>query len=155
MGELTNLKESVGRRRRRGQANERHYHFVAAADCRGAVCIPFKKYWAAGVTVVSSVATLFFAARIAWLTSSGNSVTSALESRVRQWIAVDGLSALIFLLIALIATTAAIFSVGYMAHENLKPWKLRLYYANYNLFVFSMLAIPFSPSRRWFGLSSN
>ena len=29
-----------------------------------------------------------------------------------------------------------------MAHENLTPWKLRLYYANYNLFIFSMLAIP-------------
>ena len=28
--------------------------------------------------------------------------------------------------------------------QNLKPWKLRLYYANYNLFVFSMLAIPVS-----------
>ena len=59
-----------------------------------------------------------------------------------KWIAVDGLSALILLLIALVATTAAIFSIGYMAHENLQPWKLRLYYANYNLFVFSMLAIP-------------
>jgi hydrogenase-4 component F len=106
------------------------------------VCIPFKKSWAAGVTVVSSVAVLFFAARVAWLTSSGNSITSALKVGMLKWIAVDGLSALILLLIAFIATTAAIFSVGYMAHENLKPWKLRLYYANYNLFVFSMLAIP-------------
>ena len=62
--------------------------------------------------------------------------------RGSKWIAVDGLSALILLLIAFVATTAAIFSVGYMAHENLKPGKLRLYYINYNLFVFSMLAIP-------------
>ena len=29
-----------------------------------------------------------------------------------------------------------------MAHENLEPRKLLLYYANYNLFIFSMLAIP-------------
>ena len=54
----------------------------------------------------------------------------------------DGLSALILLLIALVGTTAAIYSVGYMAHGNLTPKKLRLYYANYNLFIFSMLAIP-------------
>ena len=32
------------------------------------VCIPFKKYWAAGVTVVSSVAVLVLVARVAWLT---------------------------------------------------------------------------------------
>jgi hydrogenase-4 component F len=106
------------------------------------VCIPFKKSWAAGVTVVSSVAVLLFAARVAWLTSSGASISSSLKVGMLKWIAVDGLSALILLLIAFVATTAAIFSVGYMAHENLKPWKLRLYYANYNLFVFSMLAIP-------------
>ena len=54
----------------------------------------------------------------------------------------DGLSALILLLIGLVGTTAAIYSVGYMAHGNLAPGKLRLYYANYNLFIFSMLAIP-------------
>jgi hydrogenase-4 component F len=106
------------------------------------VCIPFKKYWAAGVTVVSSVAVLVLVARVAWLTSAGGSITSALKIGMLKWIAVDGLSALILLLIAFVGTTAAIFSVGYMAHENLKPWKLRLYYANYNLFVFSMLAIP-------------
>ena len=38
--------------------------------------------------------------------------------------------------------TAAIYSVGYMAHSNLDGRKLRLYHANYNLFIFSMLAIP-------------
>src|ERR1039457_7223367 len=106
------------------------------------VCIPFKKYWAADVTVVSFVAVLVLVARVAWLTSAGGSITSALKIGMLKWIAVDGLSALILLLIAFVGTTAAIFSVGYMAHENLKPWRLRLYYANYNLFVFSMLAIP-------------
>jgi hydrogenase-4 component F len=106
------------------------------------VCLPFKKFWAPGVTVISALAVLALAARAAWLTSAGNSVTSNLKIGALKWIAVDGLSALILLLIAFVATTAAIFSVGYMAHQNLQPWKLRLYYANYNLFVFSMLAIP-------------
>jgi hydrogenase-4 component F len=106
------------------------------------VCIPVKSYWASGVTVVSSVATLILATRIALRVAAGNSVVSTLKFGLHQWIAVDGLSALILLLIAFVATTAAIYSVGYMAHENLKLSKLRLYYANYNLFVFSMLAIP-------------
>jgi hydrogenase-4 component F len=106
------------------------------------VCIPFKELWAAGVTVVSSVAVLILSARIALQVAAGNSFTGALKVGMLKWIAVDGLSALILLLIAFVATTAAIYSIGYMAHQNLKPWKLRLYYANYNLFVFSMLAIP-------------
>jgi hydrogenase-4 component F len=106
------------------------------------VCIPFKKYWASSVTVVSSLATLILSARIALQVAAGNSVTTDLSAGWLKWIAVDGLSALILLLIAFVATTAAIYSIGYMAHGNLRPWKLRLYYANYNLFVFSMLAIP-------------
>ena len=73
-----------------------------------------------------------------------------------NWIAVDGLSALILLLVALVGSTAAIFSVGYMAHETaLSRDGCVLYYANYNLFIFSMLAIPRSPSRHWFGLWSS
>ncbi|HUA68009.1 MAG TPA: proton-conducting transporter membrane subunit [Candidatus Saccharimonadales bacterium] len=106
------------------------------------VCLPLKRAWASGVTVVSSLATLILSARLAWLVSAGNSATTDLSDAWHKWIAVDGLSALILVLIAFVATTAAIFSVGYMAHGNLKPGKLRLYYINYNLFVFSMLAIP-------------
>ncbi len=108
----------------------------------GLVCIPLKKYWASGVTVVSSVAVLILAARIALQVAAGSSITAALDVGMLKWISVDGLSALILLLIAFVATTAAIYSVGYIAHQKLSPWKLRLYYANYNLFVFSMLAIP-------------
>ena len=106
------------------------------------VCLPIKGRWAPGVTVVSSLTIFVLAARVAWLVSGGNSVTVMLKAGMLKWIAVDGLSALILLLIALVGSTAAIFSVGYMAHEKLEPRKLVLYYANYNLFIFSMLAIP-------------
>jgi hydrogenase-4 component F len=105
------------------------------------VCLPFQRHWAAGVTVGSCLTILILAARAAWLVSTGNSVTAGVQGMLK-WIAVDGLSALILVLIALVGCTAAIFSVGYMAHQNLVPRKLRLYYANYNLFIFSMLAIP-------------
>jgi hydrogenase-4 component F len=106
------------------------------------VCIPFRKSWAPGVTVVSCLIVLILAAQMAWRVAAGGSVTDTLDPGWLKWIAVDGLSALILLLIALVGTTAAIYSVGYMAHQNLKPGKLRLYHANFNLFMFSMLAIP-------------
>ena len=108
----------------------------------GLVCLPGKGNWAAGVTVASCLSIFVLAARVAWLVSAGNSVTALLKVGMLKWIAVDGLSALILLLIALVGSTAAIFSVGYMTRENLEPRKLVLYYANYNLFIFSMLAIP-------------
>jgi hydrogenase-4 component F len=104
--------------------------------------IPFRRSLAPGATVVSCLIVLALASGMAWRIAAGDSVTGGLGPGWSKWIAVDGLSALILLLIALVATTAAIYSVGYMAHGNLKPGRLRLYHANYNLFVFSMLAIP-------------
>lgn len=106
------------------------------------VCIPLKRAWPMGVTVVASAALLILTAQLAWRIAAGEFITAAFQVGTLKWIAVDGLSALIVLLIALVATTAAIFSIGYMAHENVSPGKLRLYYANYNLFIFSMVAIP-------------
>ena len=98
--------------------------------------------WAAGATIVSCLAVLALAARMAWRIAGGGSVDEELDAAWRNWIAVDGLSALILLLVALVAAIAAIYSAGYMAQEPLPPGRLRVYYASYNLFVFSMLAIP-------------
>jgi hydrogenase-4 component F len=106
------------------------------------VAFPFRKPWAPGVTVLSCLTVLTLASRMAWQVAAGASVTEGLDPAWGNWVAVDGLSALILFLIALIATTAAIYSVGYVAHGNPTARKLRLYYANYNLFIFSMLAIP-------------
>ena len=60
-----------------------------------------------------------------------------------KWISVDGLSALILLLIAFVATTAAIYLRrlhGTSKSETVETAALLC--INYNLFVFSMLAIP-------------
>jgi hydrogenase-4 component F len=100
------------------------------------------KAWMPGVTLVACVSVLAGTLRMAWVAANGGSVTAGLGEAWLRWIAVDGLSALILLLIAFVATTAAVYSIGYMAHRDLTPGKLRLYHANYNLFVFSMLAIP-------------
>ena len=61
---------------------------------------------------------------------------------IPHFVEIDGFGALLALLIALVATTAALFSYGYIRHEDPNPRRVRLYYANFNLFVFSMLTIP-------------
>jgi hydrogenase-4 component F len=106
------------------------------------VCIPLGRRWVPAVTVISCLIDLILIARLAQLVVAGHAPRELLEPAWSKWIAVDGLSALILLLIAVVGTTAAIYSVGYMAHDNLTPKKLRLYHANYNLFILSMLAIP-------------
>jgi hydrogenase-4 component F len=113
--------------------------------------LPSKRSLAPGATVVSCLAVLALAARMAWRIAAGGSATGPLGPGWSRWVAVDGLSALILLLVALVGTTAAIYSVGYMAHGNPEPRKLRLYHANLNLFIFSMLAIPLSaePTLVW------
>jgi hydrogenase-4 component F len=104
--------------------------------------VPFRRSWAPGVTVASCLIVMALASRMAWRVAAGGSVAETLDPGWRNWIAVDGLSALILLLIALVGTTAAVYSVGYMARGNTAAGRLRLYYANFNLFIFSMLAIP-------------
>jgi hydrogenase-4 component F len=113
--------------------------------------VPSKRPWAPGATVVSSLVVLALAGRMAWRVAAGESVTGTLGPGWSKWVAVDGLSALILLLVALVGTTAAIYSVGYLGHGGPAPRKLRLYHVNYNLFIFSMLAIPLSaePTLVW------
>ena len=91
----------------------------------------------AGMTIVSSVLVLLLASKMAWRVAAGATFTA-----LSGWVSVDALGALIILLIALVGTTSAIYSWGYMARSYTEPGRLRLYYANYNLFIFSMLAIP-------------
>lgn len=90
------------------------------------------------VTIVAAACALALATSVALRTAAGARI--AAFSGV---LSAAPLSALIVLLIALVATTSGVYSWGYMAracaHE---PRRLPLYYANFNLFVFSMLAIP-------------
>ena len=100
--------------------------------------IPRLRRIASGVTVVSSVGILLLASYVALAVAHG-------ASRIgfRGVLAVDGLSALIVWLVAIVCTTAAVYSAGYM-HRTARdhPARLRLYYTSYNLFIFAMLAIP-------------
>ena len=105
-------------------------------------CVRGHRLWAPVVTVAANLAGLALAVRLVWATAAGHFETAVMNVGLWRWIAVDGLSALVLLLVAFVGATASIYSAGYMAHGDLKPEKLRLYYANYNLFIFSMLAIP-------------
>jgi hydrogenase-4 component F len=111
---------------------------VAAAACWA----PMHRRWASGVTVAAALAVLGLVVRVVAQVASGAAVGAVVDAGMLRWVAVDGFSALMLLLIATVAVTAAIFSSGYLDAEGVPPRKRRLYYVNYNLFVFSMLAIP-------------
>ena len=68
----------------------------------------------------------------------------------------DGLSALILLLIAFVATTAAIYSVGYMAHRKFKTVEnCGSITSITTCSFFPCSPFRFSPNQRWSGLWSN
>lgn len=92
---------------------------------------------ASGITVMSSVVVFATSVQIA-----GQVVSTGPVVAFPKWIAVDSLSALMLLLISFVGAMAAFFSLGYMSANSHEPRRLRLYYANFNLFIFSMLAIP-------------
>jgi hydrogenase-4 component F len=107
-------------------------------------------------TVASALSVLCLAIVVALRVSSGALVSNpSVEtslSGIPGFLAADGLSALIVVLVALIAATAAIYSWGYMERTCAEdPGRLRIYYANYNVFVFAMLAIPLTaePTLVW------
>jgi hydrogenase-4 component F len=58
-----------------------------------------------------------------------------------EWFACDGLGALVVLLVAFVGLTASLFSWGYL-RRGTHGGSERTYYALFNLFVLSMLAVP-------------
>jgi hydrogenase-4 component F len=92
---------------------------------------------APALTSATSLAALALAFRVALNVARGNPVVA-----FHNVVAADGLSALVVLLVGLVGATGALYSWGYMAKTTHEPKKLRLYYANYNLFIFAMMGIP-------------
>jgi hydrogenase-4 component F len=113
----------------------------------GLSALPRVRYLGGVVTIVSSTAVLLLSSAVALR------ITDGVQPIVfRAVLRVDSLSALILWLVSLVATTAAVYSWGYMARTCAdKPKRLRVYYTNYNLFVFAMLAIPMAvePTLVW------
>jgi hydrogenase-4 component F len=71
---------------------------------------------------------------------------------VSGWFALDGLSALILLVVAWSSLISSIFSVGYVDHHyGSDPRRMRAYYGHFNLFVFALVAVPIiaEPNLDW------
>jgi hydrogenase-4 component F len=70
------------------------------------------------------------------------------------WIEVDGLSALVVLLVSFVCTLAAIFAGGYMRHGSQQTERLWWFYCNYNLLAFALIVVPAfaSPNMVWVGV---
>ncbi len=110
---------------------------------------PFRRY-AAGFTVIGAAINLLLASTVIFYHSAIQHHTILAKALI-NWISTDGLSSLIVLLVTFIGTTAAIFSVGYMAYNSNSTKRLWIYYINFNLFLFSMLAVPLltKPTMVW------
>ena len=67
----------------------------------------------------------------------------------KNWISLDGAGFFILSLISFLYFTSSLYSIGYIDIE--KKEDIRRYYLNYNLFIFSMLAVPVlsEPNLTW------
>jgi hydrogenase-4 component F len=94
---------------------------------------------AAGITLAAAVAALAGAVDVARRVAGGAPVIA-----VPGWVACDGLSALVLALVAAVGAAAALFSWGYIDALARRDGRApeRGYYANFNLFLFSLLVVP-------------
>ncbi len=104
---------------------------VAALWC----AVPRSDRAAPWVTFVASVLTFGFSLIPLTALRAGGTIVF-----VRNWVSLDSLAAFFLALIALVYLTASLFSWGYLKGEPGE--RIRLYYANFNFFAFSMLCIP-------------
>jgi hydrogenase-4 component F len=111
-------------------------------------CVPLPRRVTPAITLGACAVVLTLAIVSAMRVSAGTPIVA-----IANWLSIDGLSALVLLLVATVGSTAALFSWGYMAHEK-SARHLRRYYANYNLFVFAMLSVPTiaEPNLVWTGV---
>ncbi len=101
--------------------------------------IPFPLAFIRSATLTGGLICLGLAAEISReVISSSGPVYSG------SWLFCDGLGAIIILLVAFVGVTASIFSWGYIK-DSTSPkgvLQVRRYYTLFNLFLFSMYAIP-------------
>jgi NADH:ubiquinone oxidoreductase subunit 5 (subunit L)/multisubunit Na+/H+ antiporter MnhA subunit len=113
--------------------------------------LPLGKRLSLGVTLIAGVGAFLLALLVA--------ARLAVEQRViaiSGWVELDGLSAVLLLLVSFLNATAALFSWGYVgAHVN-QLRRVRSYCAHFNLFTFSLLLVPVlaQPAFVWMPLSS-
>jgi len=100
---------------------------------------PLGRRLAAPITLLGAFLVLLLAIAVAGKVGRAGQV-----EELGGWLVCDGLGALVLLLIALVATTAALFSWGYIRVRSVHggPRKEQNYYGLYNLFILSLVAVP-------------
>jgi hydrogenase-4 component F len=99
------------------------------------------------VTVLGCVVLVGFAVFDSWLVIGGKTVPG-----LNGWVALDGLSAVMFFIVSWSSLIASIFSIGYIDHHyGADTRRLRSYYGHFNLFVFALVAVPLivEPNLDW------
>jgi hydrogenase-4 component F len=78
------------------------------------------------------------------VTAAADTVMYGHVAALNGWIACDGLGVLIVVLVAFVGFTSSLYSVGYLAHHGGQDRLAGLgnYFALFNLFMISMLAVP-------------
>jgi hydrogenase-4 component F len=99
--------------------------------------VPLGKRFAPAVTLIASLAALALAVC---------SLTSVLAHQkvvaIAGWVELDGLGAILLLLITFVGATAALFSLGYIAAHESEARRVGAYCAHFNLFVFALDLVP-------------
>jgi hydrogenase-4 component F len=100
---------------------------------------PFGRKFAAPITLASTVIVLALALAVSMQAARLGHFDAA-----GGWLTCDGLGALIVVLVAMVGTTAAVFSWGYirLRARHADPSKEQNYYVLYNLFLMSLFAVP-------------
>lgn len=101
---------------------------------------PSKRRWLPGaVTVLATGVQLDLALAVAARCASGVLVTG-----LSGWVSCDAFGALVLALCSLAGFTAAVFSIGFTrrATQPMEAARVRRYFARFNLFLFSVLAVP-------------
>jgi hydrogenase-4 component F len=100
---------------------------------------PIGRRFAALITLVATAIIFLLAVDIAVKAAHAERIEA-----VGEWLACDGLGALVLVLVALVGLTSALFSWTYIrvraAHGG--PRKEQQYYGLYNLFIMSLVAVP-------------
>ncbi len=115
-----------------------------------ALCwIPLGRRFAPSVTLLAAASAFVLSIGAGLQTAAGNPVLA-----IPNWVALDGLSALILLLVTWAGSTAALFSWGYMEKRGHSGKRLRMYYVHFNLFLFALIAVPAAvePNIEWIAL---
>jgi hydrogenase-4 component F len=91
-----------------------------------------------GITVLSTWTVFALAVYV-----SAGVIAQGKVIAVSGWFEADGLSALTLTLVSFVCAISSVFSGGYMrSGEHKQPARLWWFYANYNLLVFALFAVP-------------